>query len=132
MKTVFVNGCFDLFHSGHLHFLQTAKSFGDRLVVGLNSDESVLDRKGRLYRTETERKALLEALRCVDEVRIFSEETAVWAMLEVFPMVYVTGLEYRGRSVESLEAEKAGITVRYVPRLGEWSTTQEIQRVRGV
>lgn len=127
-KIVMVNGCFDLFHFGHLHFLETASTFGDYLVVGLNADSTILGRKGRCIRTVEERKAILEALKCVNEVQVFKEPTAVMLMQEILPHVYVTGDEYRGRSPECALAKELGIQLRYVDRLGYWSTTNEIKR----
>lgn len=127
-KIVMVNGCFDMLHFGHIHFLQTAASFGDYLVVGLNADSTILGRKGRCIRPIHERKALLEALRCVGEVHVFNEPTAVMLMQEVLPHVYVTGEEYRNRSPEVALAKELGIGIRYVERYGKWSTTNELKR----
>ena len=77
MTTVFTNGCFDLLHPGHVDLLARARALGTRLVVGINSDESVRRIKGpgRPVRSEQERAAMLSALRSVDEVRIFDDAT---------------------------------------------------------
>lgn len=128
-RVVFTNGCFDLLHCGHLHFLEAARSFGDYLVVGLNSDATIRGRKGKCMRPLAERKAMLEALRCVDEVRVFHEPTAVMLLHEVLPHLYVTGEEYRGRSPEVSRSVELGIPIWFVPRIGIWSTTNEMRRV---
>lgn len=127
-KIVMVNGCFDLFHYGHLHFLEQAATYGDYLVVGLNADSTILGRKGRCIRTVDERKAILEALKCVKEVQVFKEPTAVMLMEAIQPHVYVTGDEYRGRSPECALALQMGIGLGFVHRVGNWSTTNEIRR----
>lgn len=70
MKKVLVGGCFDLLHFGHTEFLKTAKKYGDYLIVALESDENVRRMKGdtRPIHTQTQRKAMLESLQCVDEI----------------------------------------------------------------
>ncbi|MCX6569491.1 MAG: adenylyltransferase/cytidyltransferase family protein, partial [Candidatus Aminicenantes bacterium] len=77
MKTVFTNGCFDVLHPGHIDLLERARSLGDRLVVGLNSDASVraLKGPGRPLVPQEERALMLRSLRSVDEVIIFDEPT---------------------------------------------------------
>lgn len=127
-KIVMVNGCFDMLHFGHLHFLEAAASFGTYLVVALNADATILGRKGRCIRPVHERKALLEALKCVGEVQVFNEPTAVFTIQAIMPHVYVTGEEYRNRSPEVATAKELGIDVRYVERVGKWSTTNELKR----
>src|SRR5436189_3799823 len=76
-RAVFTNGCFDLLHLGHIRYLQEARSLGDFLVVGLNSDESVCKLKGptRPLVSELERAEILAALSCIDYVTIFPEPT---------------------------------------------------------
>ena len=78
-KTVFTNGCFDILHPGHIDLLNQARLLGDRLVVGINSDESVRAIKGpgRPINDQEARKAVLLGLRAVDEVVIFDETMAV-------------------------------------------------------
>jgi D-beta-D-heptose 7-phosphate kinase/D-beta-D-heptose 1-phosphate adenosyltransferase len=95
-KTVFTNGCFDVLHVGHVRYLTQAKSLGDRLVVGLNTDESVKRLKGkeRPYLPEQERKELLLALKAVDEVHLFEEDTPLELILKVKPDILVKGGDY--------------------------------------
>lgn len=92
-KVVFTNGCFDIIHSGHVHYLKEAKSLGDILFVGLNSDASVKRLKGetRPVNDQGERKYILENLKCVDFVEIFNEDTPYELIKEVSPDILVKG-----------------------------------------
>jgi rfaE bifunctional protein nucleotidyltransferase chain/domain len=96
-RVVFTNGCFDLLHVGHIRYLQEAKEQGDMLFVGLNDDESTRRVKGpgRPYVDQGDRAELLAALRCVDYVVLFSEETAERLVEVLKPEVYVKGGNYR-------------------------------------
>jgi D-glycero-beta-D-manno-heptose 1-phosphate adenylyltransferase len=92
-KVVFTNGCFDLLHVGHLRYLQQARSLGDQLIVGLNSDQSVKRLKGesRPVQTELDRAEILKGLRCVDEVIIFNEDTPLKLIESIRPDILVKG-----------------------------------------
>ena len=96
MKLVFTNGCFDIIHRGHIELLKYAKSCGDRLVVGLNSDNSVKSLKGeaRPIQSQDDRKAILEAIRWVDEVVIFNEMTPINLIKSLTPDIIVKGGDY--------------------------------------
>jgi rfaE bifunctional protein nucleotidyltransferase chain/domain len=96
-RVVFTNGCFDLLHVGHVRYLQEAKEQGDVLFVGLNDDDStrLVKGPGRPYVTQQDRAELLAALRCVDYVVLFSEETAERLVRVLKPDVYVKGGNYR-------------------------------------
>ena len=93
---VWTNGCFDLLHPGHVSSLQAARSLGDVLVVGLNSDASVKANKGpaRPILSQHERAALLAALECVDHVIVFDEPTPAAALSRLRPDVHCKGAEY--------------------------------------
>ena len=95
-RIVFTNGCFDILHLGHVDYLRRSAELGDILVVGLNSDESVrrLKGKGRPIVPEEERATLLAALRPVDYVSIFSEDTPLSLIEAVRPDVLVKGGDY--------------------------------------
>ncbi len=95
-RIVLTNGCFELLHVGHIRYLQAARSLGDVLIVGLNSDESVRTIKGppRPLVPELERAELLAALQCVDYVVIFAEPTAEAVVAALRPDVYVKGGDY--------------------------------------
>lgn len=95
-SVVFTNGCFDIIHRGHIELLKYCKDIGSRVIVGLNSDESVKRLKGseRPYFNEQDRKLLLETLSCVDEVRIFDEDTPYNLIYELNPDIIVKGGDY--------------------------------------
>lgn len=91
--TVFTNGCFDILHSGHVQLLEYARSFGDQLIVGVNSDSSCRQLKGpgRPIISCTDRVAVLLALRCVDKAYVFDEPTPEALICELCPDVLVKG-----------------------------------------
>jgi D-beta-D-heptose 7-phosphate kinase/D-beta-D-heptose 1-phosphate adenosyltransferase len=99
MTTVFTNGCFDLLHVGHVRLLTFARSLGDRLVVGLNSDASVRHLKGptRPIVPVDDRRELLLALESVDQVIVFDEPTPLLLIESLRPDVLVKGPDYAGR-----------------------------------
>ena len=101
MKIVFVNGCFDVLHRGHIELLKFSKRIGDQLVVGLNSDESIKRIKGsdRPINNQKDRKMMLEELRCVDKVIIFDEDTPYDLIQSVNPDIIVKGGDYTPQEV---------------------------------
>ena len=101
MTTVFTNGVFDLLHVGHIQLLQFAREQGDRLVVGINSDESARRLKGasRPVIPAAERASMLSALLHVDEVVVFKEDTPTRLINDLRPDVLVKGPECRGKSI---------------------------------
>ena len=106
-RVVFTNGCFDLLHVGHIRLLAAAKLYGDRLIVGLNSDQSFRLNKGRNpINREEWRYEMLIALECVDEVCIFNEETPVALIAEISPDVLVKGPDYTPSEVLGREHAK--------------------------
>jgi rfaE bifunctional protein nucleotidyltransferase chain/domain len=109
-RVVFTNGCFDLLHVGHVRYLQEAKEQGDVLFVGLNDDESTRRVKGpgRPYVNQEDRAELLAALRYVDYVVLFSEETAERLVDVLKPEVYVKGGNYRRQDLP-----EAGVVASY-------------------
>ena len=100
-KIVFTNGCFDLIHSGHIRYLETAKSFGDILIVGLNSDRSTTILKGvqRPINDQTDRAYIIAALEVVDYVVIFDENTPYNLIKAIKPNILVKGGDYSGKEV---------------------------------
>lgn len=96
-KIVFTNGCFDLLHVGHVRYLQEARSLGDALVVGVNSDDSVKRLKGptRPVQTESDRAEILAALAAVDFTVIFTEDTPENLIKKVHPDILVKGGDWK-------------------------------------
>lgn len=126
-KVVFTNGCFDIIHAGHVRYLRKARSFGDLLVVGLNSDGSVRRLKGpeRPLVNEADRAELLAALEMVDYVTIFGEDTPAALIEELKPDVLVKGGDYRAEEVVGRETvEASGGRVEIVPFVEGRSTTK--------
>ncbi len=107
-RAVFTNGVFDLLHLGHVRYLQQARTLGDLLIVGLNSDASTQRIKGpnRPLVPEEERAEVLTALDCVDYITTFGEDTAIETLTLLRPTVYVKGGDYagdaRGRATDHL------------------------------
>lgn len=133
---VFVNGVFDLLHPGHIKLLEEAWKVSPqgRVVVGINSDESVRRLKGptRPVFGERTRAHILESLWMVDEVRIFDGDTPAKLIEELKPEMVVKGDHYRGVAIpeEPLIVGLGGKVV-YVPSLQGWSTTGVVGAVRG-
>ena len=105
-RIVFTSGCFDLLHVGHLRGFEQARSFGDRLVVGLNRDRRVRQLKGprRPVVPERQRAELLAALECVDWVVLFGEDTAAALIRALHPDVVCKGGDWRGPATPEQEA----------------------------
>lgn len=128
-KVVFTNGCFDVFHAGHVDSLTRARALGDRLIVGLNSDRSVKKLKGeaRPINGELDRVAVLAALECVDVVVIFDEDTPERLLSLIRPDVLAKGGDYRPERIAG--AAYAG-RVEILPLLPGFSSTSIIDRLR--
>ena len=130
---VFTNGCFDLLHVGHVQTLSRARAEGDRLIVGVNSDESVRRLKGarRPVNPEADRAALLAALRCVDAVVIFAEDTPVETLGVLRPDIHVKGGDYRIEDLPEAETVRAyGGRIVLIDLVPGRSTTSMIERSR--
>ena len=133
LKIVATNGCFDILHVGHIRSLQKAKTFGDVLVVGINSDISVKKLKGnnRPINNEKERAEVLAALSCIDLVTIFNEETAEKFLDIVKPDIYVKGEEYDLEKLpEAILVRKHGGKIIQLPLIPNSSTTNLIERIK--
>jgi D-beta-D-heptose 7-phosphate kinase/D-beta-D-heptose 1-phosphate adenosyltransferase len=128
---VFTNGCFDLLHAGHVRLLRQARSLGDFLVVGLNSDASVRRLKGpnRPINTAAARAEVLSALESVDTVTIFDEETPLPLIAAIGPDILVKGGDYRPEDVVGrAEVEAAGGRLVLIPLVEGHSTTDLVHR----
>ncbi|MEW5910348.1 MAG: D-glycero-beta-D-manno-heptose 1-phosphate adenylyltransferase [Thermodesulfobacteriota bacterium] len=130
---VFTNGCFDILHVGHVRYLAKAKSLGQVLVVGLNSDESVRRIKGR-YRPvnpQSHRAELLAALGCVDFVTIFDEEDPLNLITRIMPDVLVKGADWEENEIVGARIVKEnGGKVKRVRIVSGVSTSGLIERIR--
>jgi D-beta-D-heptose 7-phosphate kinase/D-beta-D-heptose 1-phosphate adenosyltransferase len=128
VKTVFTNGCFDILHRGHIELLKESKKLGGRLVVGLNSDESVRRLKGndRPVNNQEDRKALLESLEWVDEVVIFDEDTPRRVIENLRPDIITKGGDYITETVVGNDLAEVVI----IPLVGNLSTTSIIEKLR--
>ncbi len=134
-KVVFTNGCFDILHSGHLHLLEKAKSLGNFLIVGLNTDSSVRKIKGenRPINNELERARLVASLGSVDYV-VFFEENAPSKILSILsPHIHVKGGDYNPDDYDNMPESKTvkdyGGEVQIVPIINGLSTTNIIEKM---
>jgi len=132
-RIVFTNGCFDLLHPGHIGSLEQARSLGDALIVGLNSDASVRQLKGagRPVLSERERAEILAALECVDAVVIFDAPTPREVIARLLPDILVKGGDWPGDQIVGREeVEAAGGRVVSIPVVPGYSTTAILRKIR--
>jgi rfaE bifunctional protein nucleotidyltransferase chain/domain len=132
-RLVFTNGVFDLLHVGHVRYLAQARTFGDALVVAINSDRSVRQLKGdsRPVFNENERAEILSALRVVDYVTIFDDVSPRSLITQLLPDVLVKGGDYQLDEIHGREeVEAAGGRVVSLPFVDGASTTSIIERMR--
>ena len=133
LSIVFTNGCFDLLHYGHLHYLAAARDLGDRLVVGLNSADSVKRLKGahRPLNDELTRQHLLAALAFVDAVVVFEEDTPFELIKRIKPQILVKGGDYALHQIVGADIVlENGGQVLSLPFIEGYSTTQLEQRIK--
>ncbi len=132
-RVVFTNGCYDLLHPGHIKLLEAARSMGDALVVGLNSDESVRTLKGagRPVIPEQERAEILANLECVDAVLVFDELTPQKTVAALLPDILVKGGDWPGNQIVGREeVEAAGGEVVLIDVVEGYSTTEILRKIR--
>ena len=141
-KIVFTNGVFDILHLGHVRYLQEARNLGDLLIVGINDDASVKQlNKGpeRPIHDEQARAGVIDALRCVDAVIIFSEETPASLIEVIQPDILVKGGDYNAREtnpaskqyvVGSAETFARGGNVVCIPLVAGYSTTKAVEKIK--
>ena len=126
LKVVFTNGCFDIIHTGHTTLLEMAAQEGDRLIVGLNSDDSVRRLKGstRPVNPESKRAASLDELKCVTGVVVFEEDTPLELIRELNPDVLVKGGDYSEETIVGAQDVKTrGGRIVIIPLVEGFSTT---------
>lgn len=128
-RIVFTNGCFDILHIGHVKYLEEAKSYGDVLIVGLNSDESVRRLKGdsRPVNTEDDRAYILASLEAVDYVVKFNDDTPYTLIKAVQPHILVKGGDYEGKEVIGQDIADE---LRLVQFIDGKSTTKTIEKIK--
>jgi rfaE bifunctional protein nucleotidyltransferase chain/domain len=132
-KIVFTNGCFDLIHRGHVEYLNKAKTYGDILIVGLNSDDSVTKLKGkpRPFINENDRSYILSQLISVDVVVVFFEDTPYDLIRMVEPDILVKGGDYQIYEICGKDiVEKRGGSVFNIPLINGQSTTKLIKNIQ--
>lgn len=132
-KIVFTNGCFDIIHSGHIYYLGEAKKTGDILIIGLNSDNSVRRLKGndRPVNNETDRAMVLDALKFVDYVTIFEEDTPYELIKLLQPDILVKGGDYNTDEIVGADiVRKNGGEVLIIPYVKGKSTTELIKKIK--
>ncbi len=129
-KIIFTNGCFDILHAGHVRYLETAKSYGDILILGLNSDRSVtaLKGKGRPINLQMDRAYILAALEAVDYVVVFDEDTPYDLIKVVKPHVLVKGGDYEGKEVVGQDIADELKLVQFVDGKSTTRTIEKIQQ----
>ena len=129
MTTVFVNGTFDLLHSGHIALLNTARSMGDYLIVAIDSDRRVKELKGdaRPINAQSERRIILSNLKAVDLVEMFdTDEELIEIIKQYKPDVMLKGSDWKGKPIVGESYVKR---IEYYDRIEEYSTTQTIQHI---
>jgi rfaE bifunctional protein nucleotidyltransferase chain/domain len=128
LKVVFTNGCFDILHVGHIRYLSEAKTRGDLLVVGLNSDHSVRTIKGtkRPILPEDQRAEILASLACVDFITIFDEPDPLALIKTVLPNVLVKGTDWADDAIIGRDVVKEVIRI---PMVEGASTSRIIQKI---
>ena len=129
-KIIFTNGCFDILHAGHVRYLETAKSYGDILILGLNSDRSVtaLKGKGRPINAQIDRAYILAALEAVDYVVVFEEDTPYDLIKAVKPHILVKGGDYEGKEVVGQDIADELKLVQFVDGKSTTRTIEKIQQ----
>ena len=130
MVMVWVNGCFDVLHRGHFEMLKYAKSIGDHLIVGIDSDNKVRRDKGanRPFNSQQDRKFALESIRYVDKVVIFHSKGELESWVKsVLPTYLVVGSDWRGKEVVG---EGYTQKVCFFDRIGDYSTTKILEGIK--
>lgn len=133
-KVVFTNGCFDILHKGHITYLNHAKSLGDVLIIGVNSDSSVKKLKGkdRPVNNENDRAFLLDNLRSVDYVTIFNEDTPYELIKKIIPDFLVKGGDWKEEDIVGSDIVKSnGGKVVSLQYLDNYSTTNILKKISG-
>jgi rfaE bifunctional protein nucleotidyltransferase chain/domain len=124
MKTIFVNGCFDILHRGHIELFKYAKSLGDYLIVAIDTDKRVKQMKGdsRPFNDEDDRKFTLESIKYIDEVLSFGTDDELKNLTYIYkPDIMIVGSDWKNKTVVGSENSKE---VKFFDRVGDYSTTK--------
>lgn len=124
MKLVFVNGCFDVLHRGHIQLFKYAKSLGDYLMVAIDSDSRVKKMKGktRPFNNQEDRKYVLQSIRYINEVLFFESSEELAYLIYVYnPDIMVVGSDWKGKEVVGSKHAKELV---FFDRIGDYSTTK--------
>lgn len=129
-KIIFTNGCFDILHAGHVRYLETAKSYGDILILGLNSDRSVtaLKGEGRPINAQLDRAYILAALEAVDYVVVFDDDTPYDLIKAIKPHILAKGGDYEGKEVVGQDIADELKLVQFVDGKSTTKTIEKIQQ----
>lgn len=128
MKVIWVNGCFDVLHRGHIELFKYAKSLGDYLIVGLDSDERIREAKGnaRPFNTLQDRICMLDSIKYIDSVVSFSSDRELELCVDYYrPKIMVVGSDWQGKKVIGQEFADE---VKYFGRVGDYSTTKILEK----
>jgi D-glycero-beta-D-manno-heptose 1-phosphate adenylyltransferase len=132
-KVVFTNGCFDIIHLGHVDYLEKARSLGDKLVVGLNSDDSVSRFKGpeRPIQDERSRSRIMASFQFVDLVVFFNEDTPQALISALLPNILVKGSDYLAENIVGADVvKKNGGMVKTIDFVPGYSTTRIVEKIK--
>jgi D-glycero-beta-D-manno-heptose 1-phosphate adenylyltransferase len=133
LKVVFTNGCFDIIHLGHVDYLEKARMLGDKLVVGLNSDNSVSRFKGpnRPLQDQNSRARVLASMQFVDLIVFFNEDTPLTLISELLPNVLVKGSDYLAENIVGADVvKKHGGEVKTIDFIDGYSTTRIVEKIK--
>tara|TARA_R100000664_G_C2745435_1_gene133266 strand:+ start:201 stop:587 length:387 start_codon:yes stop_codon:yes gene_type:complete len=128
MKKIWTNGCFDILHVGHIELFKYAKSLGEYLTVGIDSDKRVSELKGqnRPINDENSRKKMLSSIRWVDNVVVFSDEKELSDSVQKHADIIVVGSDYKNKRV--IGSEWADVV--FFDKIKGYSTTKTIERIK--
>jgi rfaE bifunctional protein nucleotidyltransferase chain/domain len=132
-KVVFTNGCFDLIHLGHVDYLEKARALGQKLVLGLNTDDSVSRYKGpeRPLQDQNSRARVLASMQFIDLVVFFNEDTPLSLISELVPDVLVKGSDYLTENIVGADVvQKAGGEVKTIDFVSGYSTTRIVEKIK--
>jgi len=132
-KVVFTNGCFDILHLGHVDYLEKARNLGDKLVLGLNTDDSVSRFKGpdRPIQDENSRARILAAFQFIDMVVFFNEDTPLNLISDLLPDILVKGSDYSAENIVGADVVILhGGQVKTVDFVPGYSTTRIVEKIR--